>query len=397
MIIKKIFTSILSVFILYGCSKKEDINNIIDNNFNIAELQYSKMLNKIGKSVNNPRTIAENGNLKLVPAKDWTSGFFPGGLWYIYEATKDDKWLKAAQFFTENVEKEQFNAGTHDMGFKIFCSYGNGYRLTNKEEYGPVLINSAKTLITRFNRVIGCIRSWDHNKDKWDYPVIIDNMINLELLFWATKESGDSVFYNIALQHALTTLKNHFRADNSSWHVVNYDTLTGGIISKNTHQGTSDESSWARGQAWGLYGFTMTYRETGKKIFLEQAVKIADFILSHPNLPRDFVPYWDFDAQNIPDAPRDASAASIICSALYELQKYVPKKKDNYRKAADTILETLSSNKYLAMVGENKNFLLEHSVGHYPKNHEINVPIIYADYYFLEANLRRKMVLDGGN
>ena len=218
--------------------------------------------------------------------------------------------------------------------------------------------------------------------------------MNLELLFWATKMSGDSTFYNIALKHAETTMKNHFREDFSTWHVLNYDTLTGDILDRVTHQGYANESCWARGQAWALYGITMTYRETGDMRFLKQATHIADFILNHENLPADFIPYWDFDAPAIPDDSRDASAAAIICSALYELQGFVPAKKKTYMEAADKILHSLSSADYLADSGKNNNFLLMHSVGSKPGNSEVDVPIIYADYYFLEANIRKMKIQD---
>jgi len=271
----------------------------------------------------------------------------------------------------------------------MFCSFGNGFRLTHDENFKETLLQSARTLITRFNPKIGCTRSWDHHRDVWQFPVIIDNMMNLELLFWATKVSGDSTFYQIGVTHAHTTLKNHFRKDNSSWHVVNYDTTTGKVINKQTHQGYSHDSAWARGQAWGLYGYTMCYRETKDKRFLIQAQKIADFILNHKNLPEDMIPYWDFDAPNIPDEERDASAGAIICSALYELSTHSGDNGSKYKQAADKILRSLSSAKYRALVGENGNFLLKHSVGSKPGNSEIDVPLIYADYNFLEANLRK--------
>jgi rhamnogalacturonyl hydrolase YesR len=386
-LMKILMLTIFFAFNSQSCSNKEI--NTVQRNFERAKVQYTQMLDKIGQSDKLPRTVDEKGQLKLVKSKDWTSGFFPGCLWYLYEYTNNEKWRQSAEWYTNNVTDQQYNGGTHDMGFKMYCSFGNGLRLTNNEAYKSILITSAKTLITRFNPKVGCIKSWDHNQDKWQYPVIIDNMMNLELLFWATKATGDSTFYKIADTHAKTTLKNHFRNDHSSWHVLNYDTLTGEILDRNTHQGYADESSWARGQAWGLYGFTMVFRETGNQLYLDQANKIAQFILNHKNLPEDMVPYWDFDAPDIPDAPRDVSAAAIICSALYELQKYVPGKRAEYLETADKILSSLSSETYLAKAGENNNFLLKHAVGHMPKNSEIDVPIIYADYYFLEANLRR--------
>ncbi len=386
--INKVLLLLLFAFNFLNAQNEE----LVKSNFTIAQKQYSEMLQKIDNSELSPRSINKDGSLKLVKSKDWTSGFFPGCLWYMYEFTKDNKWKNSAEFFTNNVENEQYNGGTHDMGFKMFCSYGNGYRLKDDEHYKKVLLQSAKTLSTRFNPKIGCIRSWDHNKDKWQYPVIIDNMMNLELLFWAAEESGDSSFYNIAVSHANATLKNHFRDDFSSWHVVNYDTATGKVISKGTHQGYSDSSCWARGEAWALYGYTMCYRYTQDKKYLNQAEHISEYILTNKNLPDDMIPYWDYNAPNIPNEERDASAAAIMCSALYELNNYSDSNGGEYLQAADKILTSLSSPKYLSAVGDNKNFILKHSVGSKPADSEVDVPIIYADYYFLEANLRKAKI-----
>lgn len=391
----------LGIFLLisilfFSCSRveqKTSLDELVHSNLTFAEKQLTKTLDTLGNSGLSPRTV-EDGRLKLVKSSDWTSGFFPGNLWYLYEYKRDKKWEKAADHFSLNIENEKYNATTHDMGFKLFCSFGKGFRLTNSKRYKNILLQGAKTLSKRFNPKVGCIRSWNHNADKWEYPVIIDNMINLELLFWASRESHDSTYYKIALSHATKTMQNHFRNDYSSYHVVSYDTITGQPVTKMTHQGYSDESAWARGQAWGLYGFTMVYRETGQKKFLNQAKHIAEFILNNPNLPADGVPYWDFDDPQIPNAPRDASAGAVICSALYELSLYCKgAEKTKYFNAADQILETLSSDKYRAKVGSNNGFLLKHSVGNKPAHSEIDEPIIYADYYFLEANLRRLKIM----
>jgi len=344
--------------------------------------------NKKKAEMVSPRTLSTDGKLVLVPAKDWTSGFFPGCLWFLYEYTGKQEWKDQAKTFTAKIENEKWNSTTHDMGFKVYCSFGNGFRLTRDPAYREVIIQSAKTLSKRFNPIVGCIRSWDHNNGKWAYPVIIDNMMNLELLFEATRLSGDSSFYKIAFTHASTTLKNHFRSDFSSFHVVDYDTITGKVIKKTTHQGFSDASAWARGQAWGLYGFTMCYRETKNKAFLTQAEKIASFILNNPTLPKDLVPYWDFNAPSIPTEPRDASAAAVMASALYELSLYSTKGK-YYRTMADKITASLTSN-YRSQAGENKGFILLHSTGSKPSNTEVDVPLNYADYYYLEALLRAK-------
>lgn len=388
---KNIYLSLILLNIIFSCVAQQPD---IEKSFEHAQKQTKVMLKEIEKAqagnpgLVSPRTLTSSADLHLVPSKDWTSGFFPGVLWYLYEYNKDNFWLKKARDFTTNIEKEKKNAGTHDMGFKIYCSFGNGYRLTMDEDYKQVIIESAKTLISRFNPAVGAIRSWDHNTDKWDFPVIIDNMMNLELLFAATRLTGDSSYYKVAISHANTTLENHFREDFSSYHVIDYNPKTGAVENKHTHQGLSHASAWARGQAWGLYGYTMAYRETKDEKYLELAEEIANYVLNHPKMPDDLVPYWDFDDPKIPNAPRDASAAAVMASALYELSTYSDNGKA-YFNAADKMLKSLSE-KYISPVGENKGFILLHSTGHHPKDNEIDVPLIYADYYYLEALLRKK-------
>lgn len=356
-----------------------------------AQTQANQMLLEIKGITGSPEKVSprtiENGKLKMVESRDWTSGFFSGVLWYLYDYTKDPKWLEEAKTFTSKLEKEQFNTRTHDLGFMIYCSFGNGYRLTKNEAYKDVIVQAAKSLSTRFNPKTGVIRSWDHNRDKWEYPVIIDNMMNLELLFEATRFTGDSSFYKIAKTHADNTLKNHFRTDYSSFHVVDYYAEDGSVRSRVTHQGYSNESAWARGQAWGLYGYIICYRETKDPRYLEQAKNIAGFILNHPNLPKDLVPYWDFNDPTIPNTSRDASAAAITASALYELAGYTQSR--TYIKKADAILGILSKS-YKSPEHGNAGFILQHSTGHRPANSEIDVPINYADYYYVEALLRSR-------
>ena len=404
----------LALFVLmgsYGCTtgnaKPKDEDYVKDNfEFASRQLQYAlketdyarnnesmasrnyRIKHHLGELVS-PRNTAPDGSLHLVPAKDWCSGFFPGELWMMYEYTGNSFWKKEAQLYTEKLENQKFNGTTHDMGFKMYCSYGNGYRLTQNPYYRDVLLQSAKTLATRFKPKAGIIRSWDHNKNKYQCPVIIDNMMNLELLFWATHETGDSTYYNIAETHALTTMKNHFRKDFSCYHVVDYDTITGKVIRKCTHQGYSDNSSWARGQAWALYGYTMCYRETHRPEFLHQAINVENYLFTNKNMPKDYIPYWDFDAPNIPNEPRDASAACIISSALYELSGYVSADRSKkYIKEADAIIDNLTTY-YRAKENADNGFLLLHSTGTKPTNTEVDVPIVYADYYFLEALLRK--------
>lgn len=298
-----------------------------------------------------------------------------------------------AQQFTSLLIKEQYNTTNHDVGFQMFCSYGNGLRLINDSNYIPILVQTAKSLMTRYHQKIGCIKSWDGTG--WAFPVIIDNLMNLELLFWAGKNTGESHYYQAAFSHMEKTLKNHFRSDDSCYHVIDYDPSTGKVIEGDTAQGYSKDSVWARGQAWGLYGLTLGYRETGDVRFLDKSEKIAGFLWNHPNLPDDKIPYWDFIAPQIPNTPRDASAAAIICSALYELSTFTKEDGVQYKVMADQILENLSSSHYRARPGENDFFILKHSTGNWPGHREVDVPLIYSDYYFLEANLRKMRIEEG--
>lgn len=349
-----------------------------------------------------PRTIAKDGSLAMVHPHDWCSGFFAGSLWQMYAYTHCARWRQSAISWTWPIEEAKWHKGTHDLGFMMYDSFGKGYELTGERSYRDVVVQSARSLATRYNPRVKCIRSWDHNRDKWKYPVIIDNMMNLEMLFRATQLTGDSLFWKVAVAHANTTLKNHFRPDYSSYHVVDYDPETGQVRTKCTHQGNSDDSFWSRGQGWGLYGFAMCYRFTHDPAYLKQSEGIADFFLSLPNLPADGVPYWDMKMDVIngctpenvnPDVPRDASAAALIASGLYELCTYVaPEKGKRYRAFADKIVDSLYRH-YRAEQGTHYGFLLLHSTGHHPGKSEIDVPLNYADYYYLEA-LARKAALD---
>jgi rhamnogalacturonyl hydrolase YesR len=387
-------------------ARSEGGGSLLDQVFEVANKQYATLLSHSTDLAVYPRTIDKDGKTKYVPIDDWTGGFWPGILWYMYEYTNDSAWKKEAIRWTESLQKNQFNTSHHDLGFMMYCSYGNAFRITKNEDYKKVLIQSAKSLASRFNPKVGCIQSWNYRlswdgKTMWNYPVIIDNLMNLELLFFASKVTGDPVYKNIAVRHALTTMKNHIRGDYSSYHVVNYDTATGKVLNRQTCQGYADNSTWARGQAWGIYGFTMIYHETGDKRFLNTARKMADYYIHHPNLPKDKIPYWDFNVNQqgyTPQwnyesgkrnyIPRDASAAAIVSSALFELSNYVETEKKLYRDFAISSLKSLSTSNYLAKPGTNAYFLLKHSVGSFPHGVEIDVPIVYADYYFLEALLR---------
>ena len=387
---KKFLTYTLLGVLLAGCagSGREPLETVVDKALAGAERQTLLMAEKYSAREGRlPRTW-ENGEDVSSDSRWWCSGFFPGVLWYVYENGRNPRVLEYARMFTARVEREKHTTDNHDVGFMLYCSFGNGLRLTGDESYEEVLLTGARSLATRFKPEVGLIRSWDHNRDKWQYPVIIDNMMNLELLFEASRLSGDSTFYNIARKHADTTMANHFREDNSCYHVVDYDPETGEVRKRQTAQGYADESAWARGQAWALYGYTMCYRYTHDAKYLEQAEKVYNFIFNNKNLPEDLVPYWDFDAPNIPNEPRDASAAACTASALYELSTYLPDK--GYKETADRIMESLASPSYRAKVGTNGNFILMHSVGSIPHGAEIDVPLNYADYYFLEGLMRKR-------
>lgn len=342
-----------------------------------------------------PRTLNPDGTLSIVHPHDWTSGFFAGELWMMYEFTNDPYWREQAVTFTWPIEEAKMHGGTHDLGFMIGDSFGKAWEVTGEKSYFDVTHQAAKTLATRFNPTVGAIRSWDHNRDKWTYPVIIDNMMNLEMMFKMSEATGNTKFRDIAISHADVTLKNHFRGDRSSYHVVDYDPTDGSVRSKVTYQGYSDDSFWSRGQGWGLYGYTMCYRFTRDTKYLEHAQGIADWFLTLPNMPADRVPYWDMKAPGTETAdnaevPRDASAATLIASGLYELACYVDETRaDSYRAAADSILANIAKD-YTNSPCEQEGFLLKHSTGHHPAGVEIDVPLVYADYYYLEALLRKR-------
>lgn len=353
-----------------------------------------------GKVLNPVTTKRNRFSTAYCGYADWRSGFFPGSMWYLYELTGDSTLVPLAEKYTEAIAEAQNLTSHHDIGFIINCSYGNGRRFVKSAEYDSVLVQAAKSLCTRFRPDAGVIQSWNTSPGSWQAsrgwtcPVIIDNMMNLELLFEATKISGDSTFYNVAVAHANTTLKEHFRDNGSCYHVVDYNPANGEVFSRQTGQGYADESAWSRGQAWAIYGYTMCYRETGDQRYLDQAIKTFDFMRNHANATADKIPYWDMDAPDVPNEPRDASAAAVIASALYELSTYSVENPGQYKDYADDIMISLSSDEYTAKPGENGRFILKHSTGSIPHNSEVDVPLNYADYYYLEA-LKRKRDIEG--
>jgi unsaturated chondroitin disaccharide hydrolase len=386
----------LIIQVLNGFSQSKDsLNTKIEDALTTASNQYLYMISILPEGTY-PKTYYEDKDkFETSGSGWWCSGFYPGSLIYLREASNNNLFKEEIDKVLNDLKKEQYNKSTHDLGFMMYCSFGNALRLNPNPEYEDILMNSVKSLASRYDDTVKCIRSWD--SASWnkagddDLVVIIDNMMNLEMLFWATKHSGDSLYYNIAVNHADKTMENHFRKDYSSYHEVIYDEKTGNVKAQITNQGAADESSWARGQAWGLYGYAVMYRETKDSKYLKHAKHIADYILNHPNLPTDKIPYWDFNAPDIPNALRDSSAAAVIASALLELSTYAKgKKKRIYLKNAKIILGNLLIPDYLAGVGENGGFLLRHGVGNMPNKTEIDVPLTYGDYYLIEAMKRYK-------
>lgn len=393
---KSIIATFALLPLVFGCGGKESMSDLTDRVFKVAEEQYLAMEDRLtGDTM--PRSFSNDGEFIASNIKWWCSGFYPGTLWYIYEYSGDPQFKGIARKNTLKLDTLKTMKGTdHDLGFQMNCSYGNAYRITGDKEYLEPILTSAKTLAKRFSPVTGVIRSWDFVREgrDWKYPVIIDNMMNLEHLYNAGRIFNDDSLKTVAVTHANTTMCNHFRQDYTSWHLVDYDPQTGEVRKKETVQGFSDDSAWARGQAWALYGFTMMFRESGHDSYLTQARNVADMLLSR--LPEDGIPYWDFDSDKTPNDLRDASAGAIMASAFVQLSTLTDDEASNakYLAMAEKQLRTLASPEYLAEPGTNGNFILKHSVGSLPDNSEVDVPLTYADYYFLEALLKYKSITD---
>ena len=398
---KKLLSYVFSgVLFLTGCNDKERNINDTDKALDYCLNQTYRTLDELANNASGtsdytmmPRNIMDylsTWHCRKATKEEWSAGFWPGILWYGYEYSKDEKILQEAVRFTNSLEfLSKTPAFDHDLGFLVYCSYGNGYRLTGDPFYKKVILDTADTLATLFNPTVGTILSWPRECEprNWPHNTIMDNMINLEMMFWAANNGGDSKLYDIAVAHADKTMECNFRKDFTNYHVAVYDTITGNLIKGVTHQGYDDNSMWARGQAWGIYGFTVVYRETKEKKYLDFVQQITDIYLKR--LPKDMVPYWDFDDPTIPKAPKDASAAAIVASALLELCDYVPQDKSKkYYESAIKMLNSLNSDKYRC--GESKPAFLNHSTGHKPNGSEIDASIIYADYYYMEALIRLK-------
>ncbi|HTL10089.1 MAG TPA: glycoside hydrolase family 88 protein [Chitinophagaceae bacterium] len=388
---QKLFLNLFFLFVFLapaGLLAQQNMQQLIDDDMQFAASQYKTMM-QLTPATRMPRSFdAAKNELITSDTKWWCSGFYPGTLWLIYGGTKDAAIRQEAEKRLALLEPEKNFAPNHDVGFKMFCSFGTAYALTKNPAYKDVVFTSAKTLTSRYRPAIKSIQSWDSSKN-FNCPVIIDNMMNLELLEWVAKNGGDQQYDQIAVNHANTTLQNHYRPDFSSYHVVDYDLASGKVARKKTHQGFADESAWSRGQAWGLYGFVVMYRFTKDDRYLQQARNIAKFMLQHPAMPADYIPYWDFNAPATPTPLRDASAGAVLASALLELAQYSKgSQKSEYIKVAGKIITTLSSPAYRAPLGSNGGFLLQHCVGSLPHNSEVDVPLTYADYYFMEALTR---------
>ena len=379
------------------CTPKSEVGDFVSENVSFARKQMGGAIDVIENSgrVLNPVKLNADGSVFYCDYKDWRSGFFPGSLWYLYELSGDTSLLPLAQKYTEAIREAQHLKWHHDIGFIVGCSFGNGFRLTSREDYGQSIVNAAISLSTRFRETASVIQSWDvdrgwQSERGWECPVIVDNMMNLEILFEATRLSGDSSFYSIAVAHADRTLAEQFRADGSCYHVIDYSLRDGSVRNRHTAQGYSHESSWSRGHAWAIYGYVVCYRETKDEKYLDQALETFRFMRDHPDMPADKVPYWDMSAPNIPNELRDASSAACIASALYEISMMNVLNSDSYAEYADKIMSALASPAYRADLSTNGFFLLKHSVGSIPHNTEVDVPLNYADYYFLEALKRRR-------
>ncbi len=406
----------MSLFWALGfCSISAQVSEreFIKDNMEFATRQTQLMLQAptSGKAIM-PHSTHKDGSIARGSIYMWTSGFFPGTLWYLSEYTGNKALKDSALVWTQKMESVKTFTGNHDIGFMMYCSYGNANRFAPKASYNDILVESARSLCTRYNETTGTIQSWDrfrtwHGDKVYDFPVIIDNMMNLELLFFASKQTGDDSFKKIAISHAEKTMQNQVRKDYSCFHIVYYDKTTGKPIKGETSQGYSDNSAWSRGQGWGIYGFTTVYRDTKDTRFLKTAQKMADYYIQHPNLPSDKVAYWDFNANQEGYRPgirsnankvvtnyRDASAAAVVASGLFELSTYTPGEKGKkYFETAKQIVHSLGGSNYRAKEGENANFILMHSTGAIPQNSEIDVPLVYADYYFVEALFRYDRLL----
>ncbi len=395
---KKYLFGIMLCF-LTACQKQQQTALDADNALNYCVTQVNRALEALKDSTGNydysmePRNILEGDtawNCRKASEQEWCSGFWPGILWMDYAYTKDERVRKAAEGYTEALSfLGSKPAYDHDLGFLVINSFLKGYEATGNDKYKRIALAAADTLATLYNNKVGTILSWPrHVKDFGGHNTIMDNMINLELLFWASENGGSQHLKDIAISHADTTMRYHFRSDGSCYHVAIYDTLSGNFIKGVTHQGLADSSMWSRGQSWAIYGYTMVYRYTKQQRFLDHAQKVTDIYLKRlHDTSNDWIPIWDMDDPHGQQAPKDASTACVVASALLELCQYVDAEKGkDYRAAAESMLRDLASDIYQSR--ERNVAFLMHSTGHHPAGTEIDASIIYADYYYIEALLR---------
>lgn len=394
----KRLTIIAVLFIITSITRAENykpkITDKVITALNFSLNQYKLMIASLPDSTRFPRRTSSstNSTLTTVTASDWTSGFFPGCLWYLYEYSGDNYWKRNALRWTGNLLSQQTSSGQgHDVGFVMNCSYGNAFRMTGNPYNMPIIVQSGKTLSNLFSNAVGCTKSWtwsgswtspSTNTGSWKFPVIIDNMMNLELLMKTFHMTNDSLFYKQAVSHARTTTLNHIRPDSSMYHVVDYDNISGLVRAKGTRQGLSDASCWSRGQAWGIYGYTTMYTYSRDSLFLKTAKKLLGYY--QKRTPADYIPFWDYNDTKIPNTIKDASAAAIMASALIDL--YQITNDSTYIIVAENIIQTLSTAAYTNSLGTKANFVLTHSTG--GLNYETDLPLIYADYYYFEALIK---------
>jgi unsaturated chondroitin disaccharide hydrolase len=381
------------VFISSRPSDKKDDNldKIVDNALKRSVLCLKKSVNEVDDRAKYPSYATKELKWKLETSKDWTSGFYPGTLWYAYELTKDDNFRKWALEWTAGIEKEKHNANTHDLGFRFNCSFGNGLRLlpgdTATRRYKEILLTAAATADSRFSFIAGQYpSSWDAKPLPNSIPAVVDVMMNLELLLWASGNGGDPKIKDRCITHSNTSYHDFVREDGGTFHVVRYDKTTGKILNKGQLQGDTDSSTWTRGHAWMVYGFTVMYRYTKNPGYLQKAMKLADYFIDH--LPEDRIANWDFQSEL---KFSDASASAIVASALFEMQGYITDKgkKEHYLREAEQILKSLCLPPYFSE-GKGTNCLLLHSTQYYRLTENTDVPSIFADYYFMESILRYK-------
>jgi len=383
-----------------GTCRAQLTDSLVQHALGVSYRHLESSVIEVKDSTRFPSYAPHDLRWSYFPSGGWTSGFYPGCLWLAYELSGRGEFRDWAKKWTGGLEKEADNTGTHDLGFMFGCSYGNGIRNVSPGEalaYKRILLNAAATLDKRYSPTPGMLRcDWDEppfSQDTTLYPVIVDIMMNLELLFWGAENGASASLREHAVLHAQKTYRDLVRPDGSTYHIVRYKKDSGTIFNKGQLQGQNEHSTWTRGHAWCTYGMIVCYRYTRDETFLAHACVLADYFLKR--LTPDNVSVWDFDSSPEFSNVKDASATAITASALFELSTYVRdrKQRDHYRGKAEAMLAALCSKDYLAE-GEPTNVLLLHSTQYLtqPGNQNTDKPAIFADYYFLEA-IKRYLTL----